>query len=200
MSAHIPKPPPNSPLDRDKTMTNWKTNKDEQLSTQIQLHQLRRRRHHLFLCSVKLVFTFRHNSLAWHGHRSVHERFCSKHMHPFKQTDLPLQVHTRSCKKSDDIWPLKNTGTNRFFFSHPNKRGEFGGGFGMCAVRLGIFLLYLILHWSMSCLLKKIKNSRWSLTLMRLVGFKTNRRPCNCIFLVAQWFLVSECKVSFISN
>ena len=61
------------------------------------------------------------------------------------------------------------------------------------------FLLYLILHCS-SHVRKKKQPSRRSLTLTRLVGFKTNRRPWNCTFRVAQWFLVSECKVSFMSN
>jgi hypothetical protein len=72
----------------------------------------------------------KHPDGIWPWRGCVHDKFCSKHMHPFKQTYLPLQVHTRSCKKSDDIWPLKNTGTNRFFFSHSNKRGDFGDGFG----------------------------------------------------------------------
>ena len=49
----------------------------------------------------------------------------NKQICPYKYTPDPA--------KNRMIWPLKNTGTNRFFFSHPNKRGDFGGGFGMCA-------------------------------------------------------------------
>jgi hypothetical protein len=34
---------------------------------------------------------------------SVQDKFCSKQTQPLLQTDVPLHVHTRSCKKSDDI-------------------------------------------------------------------------------------------------
>ena len=40
---------------------------------------------------------------AWQGQSSVQDKFCSKQTQPLLQTDLPLHVHTRSCKKSDDI-------------------------------------------------------------------------------------------------
>jgi hypothetical protein len=32
----------------------------------------------------------------------VHDRFCSKQTQLLEQIDLPLQLHTRSCRKSDD--------------------------------------------------------------------------------------------------
>jgi hypothetical protein len=61
----------------------------------------------LFLDIARCVFSLRHKSPAWQGQRSVQDRLCSKQMHPFMHTDFPLQVQTRSCKKSEDIWPLK---------------------------------------------------------------------------------------------
>jgi hypothetical protein len=56
---------------------------------------------------MRWVFSLRHKSPAWQRQRSVQDRLCSKQMHPFMHTDFPLQVQTRSCKKSEDIWPLK---------------------------------------------------------------------------------------------
>ena len=61
----------------------------------------------LFLDIARWVFSLRHKSPAWQGQRSVQDRLCSKQMHPFMHTDFPLQVQTRSCKKSEDICPLK---------------------------------------------------------------------------------------------
>jgi hypothetical protein len=51
----------------------------------------------------------RSNALPKH----VQDKFCSKQTQPFLQTDLPLHVHTKSCKKSDDIWPSNNIGSSR---------------------------------------------------------------------------------------
>ena len=61
----------------------------------------------VFLDIARWVFSLRHKSPSWEGQRSVQDRLCSKQMHPFMHTDFPLQVQTRSCKKSEDIWPLK---------------------------------------------------------------------------------------------
>ena len=88
----------------------------------------------VFLDIARGVFSLRHKSPAWQGQRSVQDRLCSKQMHPFMHTDLPLQVQTRSCKKSEDIWPLKLTGTNPFLSSHPNSTAYFIGGFATWAV------------------------------------------------------------------
>ena len=57
------------------------------------------------------VKPFLHRSLAWHGQSSVQERLCSKQIQPLLQTDFPLQVQIRSCKKSEDIMPKKRTGS-----------------------------------------------------------------------------------------
>jgi hypothetical protein len=54
----------------------------------------------VFLDIARWVFSLRHKSPAWQGQRSVQDRLCSKQMHPFMNTDFPLQVQTRSCKKS----------------------------------------------------------------------------------------------------
>jgi hypothetical protein len=35
---------------------------------------------------------------------------CSQQIQPRLHTDLPLQLHIRSCKKSGDIIPVKRTG------------------------------------------------------------------------------------------
>ena len=61
----------------------------------------------VFLDIARWIFSLQHKSPAWQGQRSVQDRLCSKQMHPFMHTDFPLQVQTRSCKKSEDIWPLK---------------------------------------------------------------------------------------------
>jgi hypothetical protein len=52
--------------------------------------------------SVLCVITLWQRSNAWQGQSSVQDKFCSKQTQPLLQTDLPL--HTRSCKKSDDLW------------------------------------------------------------------------------------------------
>ena len=57
----------------------------------------------VFLDIARWVFSLRHKSPAWQGQRSVQDRLCSKQMHPFMHTDFPLQVQTRSGKKSEDI-------------------------------------------------------------------------------------------------
>ena len=47
-------------------------------------------------------------------------------------TDLPLQLHTRSCRKSDDICPRKKTGTRPPLSSHPNIKGDLTGDCAFC--------------------------------------------------------------------
>jgi hypothetical protein len=51
--------------------------------------------------------------------RCTQDKFCSKQIQPLLQTDLPLHVHTRSCKKSDDIWSSNNI-SSRPNFPSPN--------------------------------------------------------------------------------
>ena len=44
-------------------------------------------------------------------------------------TDLPLQLHIRSGKKSDDIIPVKRTGSRPLFpFCQPKSKGDLTGG------------------------------------------------------------------------
>jgi hypothetical protein len=59
--------------------------------------------------SVLCVITLWQRSNVWQGQSSVQDKFCSKQTQPLLQTDLRL--HTRSCKKSDDIWPSNNIGS-----------------------------------------------------------------------------------------
>ena len=84
--------------------------------------------------SVLCVITLWQRSNAWQGQSSVQDKFCSKQTQPLLQTDLPLHVHTRSCKKSDDIWPSNNIGSRPNFPSfQPCSRGYPTAGFGICA-------------------------------------------------------------------
>ena len=63
----------------------------------------------------------------------------NKHKH-FLQTDLPF--HTRSCKKSDDIWSSNNISSRPNFQSfQPCSKGDPTAGFGICAFN-HIFVLY----------------------------------------------------------
>ena len=111
-------------------MTTWKTNKDEQLSTQIQLHQLRRRRHHPYFFVVS----------SWYLHFSIihlldmgidpcmrdsARTICidsNKQICPYKYTPDPAKNRTTS-----DLWKtLKLTDS-----SSPIQIKE--DTFGMCA-------------------------------------------------------------------
>ena len=86
------------------------------------------------------VITLWQRSNAWQGQSSVQDKFCSKQTQPLLQTDLPL--HTRSCKKSDDIWPSNNIGSRPNFPSlQPCSRGDPTAGFGICAIN-HIFVWY----------------------------------------------------------
>ena len=90
--------------------------------------------------SVLCVITLWQRSNAWQGQSSVQDKFCSKQTQPLLQTDLPL--HTRSCKKSDDIWPSNNIGSRPNFPSlQPCSRGDPTAGFGICAIN-HIFVWY----------------------------------------------------------
>jgi hypothetical protein len=71
------------------------------------------------------VFELRHISPAFHGQRSVQDNPCSKHTQPLEQTALPLQVHIRSCKKSDDLESRQEEVIR--LFSQPNCKGLLGG-------------------------------------------------------------------------
>ena len=90
--------------------------------------------------SVLCVITLWQRSNAWQGQSSVQDKFCSQQTQPLLQTDLPL--HTRSCKKSDDIWPSNNIGSRPNFPSlQPCSRGDPTAGFGICAIN-HIFVWY----------------------------------------------------------
>jgi hypothetical protein len=94
------------------------------------------------LISVLCVITLWQSSNAWQGQSSVQDKFCSKQTQPLLQTDLPLHVHTRSCKKSDDIWSSNNISSRPNFPSfQPCSKGEPTAGFGICAFN-HIFVLY----------------------------------------------------------
>jgi hypothetical protein len=54
----------------------------------------------------------------------VHDRLCSKQTQLLEQIDLPLPLHTRFCRKSDDIYHWKKTGTRPPLSSHPNIKGD----------------------------------------------------------------------------
>ena len=50
------------------------------------------------------------------------------------QMDLPLHIHTRSCKKSDVMGPSKYFGIKYLFsFLHPYSKGDLGGGLASLA-------------------------------------------------------------------
>jgi hypothetical protein len=92
--------------------------------------------------SVLCVITLWQMSNAWQGKSSVQDKFCSKQTQPLLQTDLPLHVHARSCKKSDDIWSSNNTSSRPNFPSvQPCSKGDPTAGFGICAFN-HIFVLY----------------------------------------------------------
>ena len=92
--------------------------------------------------SVLCVITLWQMSNAWHGQSSVQDKLCSKQTQPLLQTDLPLHVHTRSCKKSDDSWPSNNIGSRPNFPSfQPCARGDPTAGFGIYAFN-HIFVWY----------------------------------------------------------
>jgi hypothetical protein len=92
--------------------------------------------------SVLSVITLWQRSNAWQWQSSVQDKFCSKQTQPLLQTDLPLHVHTRSCKKSDDIWSSNNISSRPNFQSfQPCSKGDPTAGFGICAFN-HIFVLY----------------------------------------------------------
>ena len=86
------------------------------------------------LIYVLCVITLWQRYNAWQGQSSVQDKFCSKQTQPLLQTDLPLHVHTRSCKKSDDIWSSNNISSRPNFPSfQPCPKGDPTAGFGICA-------------------------------------------------------------------
>ena len=91
---------------------------------------------------VLCVITLWQRSNAWQWQSSVQDKFCPKQTQPLLQTDLPLHVHTRSCKKSDDIWSSNNISSRPNFQSfQPCSKGDPTAGFGICAFN-HIFVLY----------------------------------------------------------
>ena len=62
------------------------------------------------------------------------DNFCSTQTKFLLQMDLPLHIHTRSCKKSDVMGPSKYFGIKYLFsFLHPYAKGDLGGGL-VCVV------------------------------------------------------------------
>jgi hypothetical protein len=64
----------------------------------------------------------------------VHDKFCSMQTQFLLQMDLPLHIHTRSCKKSDVMGPSKYVGIKYLFsFLHPYSKGDIGGALASLA-------------------------------------------------------------------
>jgi hypothetical protein len=77
---------------------------------------------------------FLHSSFPWQSQMLVHDKFCSTQTQFLLQMDLPLHIHTRSCKKSDVMGPSKYFGINYLFsFLHPYSKGDLGGGLASLA-------------------------------------------------------------------
>lgn len=80
------------------------------------------------------VWTLWHRSVPWHGHRSVHDRPCSKQTQLLLQTDFPLQVQIKSWRKSEDINPSNKIGSSPDCPScQPWVAGSPIAGFATCA-------------------------------------------------------------------
>jgi hypothetical protein len=66
----------------------------------------------------------------------AHDKFCSTQTQFLLQMDLPLHIHTRSCKKSDVMGPSMYFGIKYLFsFLHPYSKGDLGGGLAWNATR-----------------------------------------------------------------
>ena len=64
----------------------------------------------------------------------VHDKCCSMQTQFLLQMDLPLHMHTRSCKKSDVMGPSKYFGIKYLFsFPYPYSKGALGGGLASLA-------------------------------------------------------------------
>jgi hypothetical protein len=62
------------------------------------------------------------------------DKFCSTQTHVLLQIDLPLHIHTMSCKKSDVMGPSKYFCIKYLFsFLHPYSKGDLGGGLASLA-------------------------------------------------------------------
>jgi hypothetical protein len=71
------------------------------------------------------VLLLRQRSDAWHEQSSVQDKLCSKHTQLLLHTDFPLHVHTKSWRKSEDIWPSNKTDSRLNFPSfQPYWRGD----------------------------------------------------------------------------
>ena len=87
---------------------------------------------------VSQIFSYRqlvwHSSFPWQPQKLVHDKFCSTQTQFLLQMDLPLHIHTRSCKKSDVMGPSKYFGIKYLFsFLHPYAKGDLGGGLASLA-------------------------------------------------------------------
>ena len=52
-------------------------------------------------------WTFLHHSDPWQEHKSVHARLCSAQTQDFIHCDFPSHEHTRSRRRSADMYPSK---------------------------------------------------------------------------------------------
>jgi hypothetical protein len=77
---------------------------------------------------------FLHSSFPWQPHMLVHDKFCSTQTQLLLQMDLPLNIHIRSCKKSDVTGPSKYFDIKYLFsFLHPYSKGDLGGSLASLA-------------------------------------------------------------------
>ena len=77
---------------------------------------------------------FLHSSFPWQPQMLVHDKFCSTQTQFSLQMDLPLHIHTRSCKRSDVMGPSKYFGIKYLFsFLHPYSKGDLDGGLASLA-------------------------------------------------------------------
>jgi hypothetical protein len=93
------------------------------------------------------------------------------------QMNLPLHVHTRSCKKSDDIWSSNNISSRPNFPSfQPCSKGDPTAGFSICAFK-HIFVLYEDLR---TCAIDQNKCIIQTPNL--IIGFRITMVNETCIF------------------
>jgi hypothetical protein len=70
-------------------------------------------------------------------------QFCSTQTQFLLQMDLPLHIHTRSCKKSNVMGPSKYFGIKYLFsFLHPYSKGDLDGGLASLACIFTWFFLH----------------------------------------------------------
>ena len=83
---------------------------------------------------VKSILCLLQRSHPWQSQMLVHDKFCSTQTQFLLQMNLPLHIHTRSCKKSNVMGPSKYFGIKYLFsFLHPYSKGDLGGGLASLA-------------------------------------------------------------------